>query len=344
MLYVSTRNNTDAYTAQRVLRDLRCSEGGLFVPFRLPRLTREEILSLGEKSFNQCAAEMLNLLFNTHLTGYDLDFALGRYWTRMEQLGRKVIAAECWHNADRRFDRMVRDLTDLIRVQSPLAVGEGDWACVGVRMAVLFGLFGELIRSGIASIENVVDVAVCGGDFSAPMSAWYARGMGLPIGNIVCCCNENGNLWNFICHGQLRTDAVAVSTPVPEADVAVSVGLERLIFAAGGYREVARYVDALRRGATYYVEDALLRQLRKGIYVTVSSTERILQTIPNAYATHEYVFGPGGAMVYAGLQDYRARTGESRTALILMENSPALDGELTARALGITQKELEAKL
>ena len=125
---------------------------------------------------------------------------------------------------------MVENLTGLICPENPPAPAEGDWITVGIRMGVLFGIFGELIRAGEAGPGKKVDVAVCAGDFSPVMSVWYAREMGLPIENIICCCNENDTLWNFICLGQLRTDRVAVSTLVPEGDVAVPVGLERLIY------------------------------------------------------------------------------------------------------------------
>ena len=60
MLYVTTRNNRDAYTAQRVLRENRGPDGGLYVPFREPVFSREEIDALKEKSFHQCVAEVLN--------------------------------------------------------------------------------------------------------------------------------------------------------------------------------------------------------------------------------------------------------------------------------------------
>lgn len=65
MLYVTTRNNRDAYTAQRVLRENRGPDGGLYVPFREPVFSWEEIDALKEKSFHQCVAEVLNRLFNT---------------------------------------------------------------------------------------------------------------------------------------------------------------------------------------------------------------------------------------------------------------------------------------
>lgn len=343
MLYVTTRNDTDVYTAQRVLRERRGPDGGLFVPFRLPRLTETEILALGQKNFNHAVAEGLNLLFKSRLSGYDLDFAVGRRCVRLDVLSQRIVMAECWHNPQWDFSRIIHDLTKLICVSDGEPV-DGDWPEVGVRIAVLFGIFAELIRAGIAGADRTVDISMVSGDFSGPMAAWYARKMGLPIGNIVCCCNENGNLWDFICHGQLRTDGVAKTTIVPEGDVVVPAGLERLISACGGPGEGDRFAEKLHRGGTYYAEDGFLKNLRQGIYVTVSSGRRIRSTIPGVYTTHGYLMGPAGALAYAGLQDYRARTGESRPALVMIARSPRRDKTVVAETLGITEQKLESLL
>jgi len=341
VLYVTTRNNSDAFTAQRVLRDCRGPDGGLFVPFRLPVLSDEEIVALKGKRFNVCVAETLNLLFNTFLTAYDIDFCTGRYFVRLEKLNQRLMVAECWHNTRWTFPAIVEDLTDKIRVNEKLSSIPGDWAEVGIRIAVLFGIYAELTRIDVADLDKKIDIAVLAGDFSAPMSAWYARKMGLPIGNIICCCNENGNLWDFICHGQLRTDGVAQQTMIPEADVAVPVGIERLIYAYGGIAEVNRYLEAVRSGRTYFLDDRLLRELRQGIYVTVNSGSRICSVIPNVYGTYSYILSPCGATVYAGIQDYRARTGESRCAVILSEKSPRKYADTMADILAIRREKLE---
>lgn len=344
MLYATTRNHVDAYTAQRVLTSKRGGDGGLFVPFRLTRFSEEEILVLGGRTFNANFAGMLNLLFNTRLTAGELDLAIGRYSVRLQKLGQKVVMGECWHNTDWAFSGMVRDVSRLLLADKAAEPEISGWAEVGIRIAVLFGIFGEMIREGIAGPGKNVDISLISGDFSGPMSAWYARGLGLPIGNIVCCCNENGGLWSFICHGQLRTDGVAKTTLVPEADIVVPDGLERLLALYGGPAEAVRFAETARRGETYYVEDAFLRRLRQGIYVTVSSEKRIAATIPSAFATHRYLLAPGSALAYAGLLDYRARTCEAGPALVLTEKSPRKDKDTVANALGISQEELKQLL
>lgn len=341
MLYTSTRKEQETYTAQRVLRENRAPDGGLFVPYRLPRLTDEEIEGLGSCSFNSAVASVLNLLFGTRFTGYDVGFSIGRNTVRLKGLGHRVTVAECWHNLESEFPRIVRNLTGLL---SGGQAEYSEWANVGIRIAVLFGIFSELTRGGIAGPGKKVDIALVSGDFSGPMSAWYARRMGLPIGNIICCCNDNGNLWDFVSHGQLRTDGVAVATDTPEADVVVPTGLERLICAAGGTGEVEAYLEAVRRGGSYFAEGALHQQLRAGLQAAVISRRRVLDTIPRVYGTHAYLPSPYTALAYAGLQDYRARTGESRWALILAEKSPEKDLNTVAQALGITPAELKKHL
>lgn len=339
MLYATTRSNRDAFTPQRILSERRGADGGLYIPFRDPRFTEEELDALGQKSFSQCVAELLNLQFNTKFTSWDVDLAVGRYPVRLKKLSQRIVMAELWHNPDWRFSGMVSHLARNIGAE-PDTRREGDWVCIGVRIAVLFGIYGELKRAGMADRDNPFDVSCVSGDFSGPISAWYARKWGLPVGNIICCCNENSDVWNLICHGQFRTDTVAKKTTTPDADVVLPESLERLICAALGREEAARYVTCIHTGATYYVEDSLLQQLRRGLYVAVVSQPRVQSTIPSLYANCGYVLSPYDALSYGGLLDYRSKTGARRHAVVLSEKSPRWDLNMVASSLQTTPQKL----
>lgn len=338
MLYVTTRSDRDAFTAHRVLHENRAADGGLFVPFRDPPFSAEEIDDLRNLSFSQCVASVLNKVFPVKLTFRDVELAMGRYPVRLKQLNQRLLVGECFHNLESALSCTISNLTYLMRKDTDKAPGE--WTAIAIRISLLFGIFGELMRSGMVSAENPLDIAVVAGDFSAPISVWYARKWGLPVGNIICCCNENANLWDFVCHGQLRTDAVAKKTITPDADFAVPASLERLIYETGGVHEVTRYLSSLRSGSSYYMDDRMLQNLRKGIYVTVNSEPRILSTIPAVYATHNYLLSLYSALSYAGLQDYRSRTGENRIAMIISEKSPLCDIKTVSGVLGKTAGEL----
>jgi len=174
---------------------------------------------------------------------------------------------------------------------------------------------------------------VVSGDFTLPISAWYLRKMGFPIGNIICCCNENNQFWDLLCNGQMHTDALSVCTIVPEADVVLPVNLERLISDCAGAQETRRYLECCRTGRVYGVSDMLLQKLRSGMHVCVVSSSRVETTIPNVYRTHNYVLSPASALAYGGLLDYRAKTGITRTAVVLCDESPLCCGETVAKVL-----------
>lgn len=285
--------------------------------------------------FNECVAKVLNILFQTDITGWDVDFRVGRNPVRLDKLSQKILLGECWHTPGGTFREMTQALAGLLGDERK-DESFGSWTQIGLRIAVLFGIYGELARNGMASPEKPFDVSVISGDFSAPISVWYARNWGLPVGNIVCCCNENGNLWNLICHGQLRTDGVAAVTDTPEADVVVPEHLERLVFAACGKEAVEDYLRCVRTGSTWYLEEPLLSSLRQGLFVTVVGSNRMRDTIVSFFSTNRALLSPYGALACAGLQDYRSRTGESGWGLVLSERSPECDSGVVCEALGVS--------
>ena len=337
MLYLTTRSSRDAYTAQRALRESRGPDGGMYLPFRGPSFAPEDWKKLSAMPFGQRVAEILNRLFQMRLTCWDVDVCIGRNPVNIESLGHRTLVAELWHNPGQSYDYLARELAEQLLNESSCQSG---WLSIALRIAMLFGIYGQLPGDSL----EPVDISVISGDFAAPISAYYARAWGLPIGNIVCCCNENSGLWELLRHGQLRTDTASVPTILPEADVAVPENLERLVYEAGGTDEVERYLEVCRRGGTYAPSEMVLAKMNRGLSVSVVSSSRISQTISSVYRTHRYVLSPGSALSYAGLMDYRAKAGQARNALILAEKSPALDAERTAAALNISRQELNELL
>lgn len=344
MLYVTTRVQQDAFTASRALSENRGPEGGFFVPLRMPNFDENQIAALADKSFAQNVADILNLLFGTQLDGWAVEFAIGRYPLKLVTLNGRINVAEVWHNPAWRFERLVCGMEKAIRQSDQINKVPSNWMRLVARIAVLFGSVGQLMQDEVLAKGQSVDIAVPSGDFSALMAAWYARKWGLPIGTIVCCCNENSSLWTFLHRGELRTDAVALHTLTPNCDYTVPTDLERLVFATLGGQEAIRFCNACRTGAAYYLESEQLKILRSGIYVSVVSGKRIASTVPNLYKTTGFIADPYAALAYGGLTDYRATTGESRPALIISEESPAFSLQFVAECMGINTDELRKRL
>lgn len=344
MLYVTTRNKNDAYTAHRTLGADLAPDGGLFVPFQLTAFTPEELDALCQKSFGQCVAHILNLFFSARLDGWDVDFAIGRAPAKLRPMSHRIVVAETWHNADWDFARMVRNLNGRIMGTADTEGVPSKWAWLAIRIATLFGLYAEMLRQGILERDKVFDVAVTSADFSGPMAAWYARHMGMPIGTVICSCNENGGVWDLLHHGELRTDAVAVATNTPDADVALPPELERLIYHRLGVQEANRYAGLCREGRVYAPDELGFDALRSGMYAAVVSQRRMESVIYNVYRTNTYLLDPYSALAYGGLQDYRASVGEGRTAVLLTERSPICSAATVAKAMGITVQDLKERI
>ena len=49
MLYLTTRNNADTYTAYKAITSDCGLDGGRYVPFRIPRYTSEDIAAFARK-------------------------------------------------------------------------------------------------------------------------------------------------------------------------------------------------------------------------------------------------------------------------------------------------------
>lgn len=329
MLYTTTRNKNDVETAYKAIH-LDCNaDGGLFVPLRFPRYSPAQIAAMADRTFGQNVAEILNAFFSCNLTGWDVEFAVGRVPVKINTISHRILIAECWHNSLWRFDRIVQTLSDRLRTENEGAA-PGNWVNVAVRIAALFGVYGILLASQQTDGQTPLDVAVTTGDFASPMAAWYAREMGLPIGNIVCGCNANGAVWDLLHRGEMSTGSVAVKTCTKDVDIAVPRNLERLISAVLGPDEANKYVDCCLNGAMYTLEAEDFELLRRGVFAAVISDARVENSIYSVSRTSGYVFGPYSALAYGSLLDYRAKTGESRPALLFTERSPVCDVEQVA--------------
>lgn len=342
MLYVTTRVKQDTFTASHTLCSGRGPEGGFFVPKTLPVYPLLEIKALGNRVFSQNVADVINRFFGTSMDGWTVEFAIGRYPVKLANVGSRTLVAETWHNPAWHFDRLARGVEKAIRQSDQVRQEPSDWLMIVSRIAVLFGIFGELIRAGAVSADMPMDVVVPSGDFSAPMACWYARKMGLPIANILVCCNENGAAWNLIHKGEIRTDATIANTDTPLCDHAVPDGLERLIFSTLGLGKTVEFTECCRKNSNFYLEPHELQSLRQGLYASVVSKRQMESSVTSLYTSAGYLADPYTALCVAGIGLYRSKSGESRSALVLSEESPRFHLGTLARCLGTTAAQLKS--
>ncbi len=330
MLYVTTRDNRDAFTAHRALCENFGPDGGRYVPFSLPTFSKEELLSLKEKSLAQTIAQIINIFFASRLTGWDVEFCIGRNAASVVSINQKIAVAQLWHNLDGKyayiFDNLyqkLRDTTDRTNVS--------DWAKIAIRIGVLFAIYGEMLRCETIEEDAVLDISVLTQDFSAPMAAWYARKMGLPIGTIICTSTDNGAVWDLLHRGHFN--------PVG-TEVSLQLGMERLVLGALGVKAVCDFRDCCQKGSTFTLSEEERPIVNTGFFCTVIGANRAHEAVTSIFRTSHYIIDPAAALCYGGIQDHRARSGESRLTLILSEETPLHFADFIVRATGVKQAKL----
>ena len=308
MLYVSTRNQHDSFTAHRALREDRTPDGGMFTPFALRSYSKDEIFQFRNRSFGENVALILNTFFSTKLTGWDVEFCCGRYPVKTVELPRRMIVAEAWHNTAASYYYMELALyKQLCGDKSVKKVT--NWAKIAIRIALLFAVYSSIDS---LRLTERIDFALDGDDFSMPIAALYARKMGLPLSHIICGTVDNSFAWDLIHRGEISSVSIA-------SDAA---GMEHMIYLVLGADISDTFVAAYINRKNYSLPEEMLGTLNDGLFVAVSSNHRIHSVIGNFSNSHGYVLDRSAAVSYAALQDYRARIGESRKTLLFSLSSP----------------------
>ena len=207
MLYATTRSKVATYTAQRALKEERSPDGGFYIPANLPVYSSDELEALLKEPSAEIVARVLNVFFKGKLGQLDVEFALGRRFFGLARISHRIVIGELWRNADGSFDALCRRLTERISAEFG-TTNPGTWMRIACRIALVYAMYAELCRQGITSQGERMDAAVLTGDFEGPYALWTAKRMGLPIGHIICCCNENGGFWELLNRGQIDRKSV----------------------------------------------------------------------------------------------------------------------------------------
>lgn len=331
MLYITTRNNTETFASRHTLKEDFAPDGGHFVPVDLPVYDIDKLSLLRNNSFGTNLANILGVFFNSQLTGWDVDVTVGRNICKTVSISHRIIVAELWHTLEDELQYISKQLYAKIMNISSTTQQPSVWFRIASSIAILFALYGELLRTEQLHLNQKIDISVSGHDFLLPLSVVYAKRMGLPINTIVFSCMENSPVWDLIHRGSFNTSF---------ADTALQNGVEHLLHALLGQSASVPFLEKCRSGQTYYVDEELIGSFSKDLFCAVPGTERAATVINSVYRTSEYLLTPDSALCYGGMQDYRASTGQSRVTLILAKENPMRFMHEIVRAAGISEEVL----
>ncbi len=329
MLYITTRDNKDAFTAHHALTENRAIDGGAYIPFQLPHFTQNDLDQLKDKSFAEIIADILNRFFSCRLTGWDVECSIGRNVFKINTIHHKIAITELWYNPQEEYEYIAKNLYSKIAPDNTCGVSE--WFRIAVRIAVLFGLFGQLNRQGSISTAETFDICITVDDFPSVMAAYYARSMGLSIEKIICTELENSCLWDLIQRGVFNTWL---------GNKSMLDGVERLIQAALGFDAVKVFRKKCEQKQSFTLDESQHSIIREAFFCSVVGEARISNIISSVYRSNDYIVDPKTALCHGGLQDFRAKTGNSRTCLILADNSPMSACAQISSATGMQKETL----
>lgn len=308
MLYLTTRNKADSYTAHRVLRFEAAPDGGMFMPMHVPRQSPQELRSFAAMPLGDAVATILNLFFGSRISGWDVDFAIGRQCVTLDAIGHRAMVSETWHNPSYSHDYTVQRLFELVCGGKAPLRKPNTWFYTAVDIAFLFGLYGRLCRGEIFNF----DIAVQSGDLRLMLAVRYAQKMGLPIDKVILGTMDGDGLWELFSFGDYPS---AAKTP-PQ-------GLEGLLWMEFGYEAATRYLEAVDLKKTYRLPANRLEIFRSGVFPAVVGERRTADVADRVRRTNQYAMDNAVACAFGALQDYRAKSGEKKNTLLLSLEPPA---------------------
>lgn len=331
MLYITTRDNHDAHTAYKTLLSDTAQDGGLYIPFQMPVFSQEELLNLKSMPFSGIVADITNRFFSAGLTAWSVECAIGRNSVKLKELGQKIVIFEPWHNPDRTYTYFENSLYSLLTNGKPEAKSTPTgWAKIAIRIAYLFGTYGQLLSEGELRFDESFHVSVQAGDHIDVIAVWYAREMGLPISMTLYGDLRESGIWDLVCRGVLNTNGL---------DALLFHELERLTHAAWGAQECDRFLTACQQCVPYAIAEETA-PLSGDLFCAVVGSNRIGNVINSVYRNNAYLIDADIALPFATVQDYRAKTGENRLTVLLGKNDPLLSAELITKATGLSLEEM----
>ncbi len=340
MLYVTTKSEKITYTAPSVMENATAPDGGLFVPMKLPRYDGAALGEAMKLPFWDCVAEILNRFFPLRLRGCDLSTP-ELMEPELITMPYKIDLAQLWSKTKGNY-RAYREAI-LTRMGCRTSQPE-SWCVVAADIGMLFALYGKLCRLGILKLGEPINPVMASVQLSFASAVMYAGEMGLPVGETVLVCNENGLPWELLHRGEVRLDGEVTSTQLPLLDVAIPSNLERLIFCKLGEEGLLSYEKAKERRGIYALTPEEQDLLRGNFSVSVVGSGRGEVLLPRIYKNSHCLLSPYTALVYGGLMDHRSRQSEGLRALLLAEESPMQWGEAVLKALRTPVQSVTAQI
>ena len=186
-----------------------------------------------------------------------------------------------------------------------------------------FRAYRDLLDAGKIRLGDKVNFSVPTGNFGDILAGYLAKGLGLPVGALICASNANNVLTDFIRTGTYDRRRPLLKTTSPSMDILVSSNLERLLYLlSGDTKLVAGLMRELNTQGVYTVPARLLEKIQSQFWAACCDDARAAEIIGRVYKEDGYLCDPHTASGWAAAEDYVAETGDHRPMVVLSTASP----------------------
>lgn len=198
-----------------------------------------------------------------------------------------------------------------------------NWGRLLPQIVYYFWAYLQAVAQGKVTPEDKMNVVVPTGNFGNLLAAYYAKRMGLPIGQIISASNQNNVLSDFFTTGVYQSQRAFYQTISPSMDILISSNFERFLYEMCN-RNAARiksWYDASNQGK-FTVDPETLKRCQATVFAGWTSEEETLQTIAQSYRAYHYLFDPHTAVAMKVYNDYLSATKDQTYTVIASTASP----------------------
>ncbi|MDL2324433.1 threonine synthase [Ruminococcaceae bacterium OttesenSCG-928-A16] len=189
-----------------------------------------------------------------------------------------------------------------------------------------------LCQNGAVAMGQPVDFCVPTGNFGDIMAGYYAKLMGLPVGQLICASNQNNVLSDFFASGKYVAKRPLHKTSSPSMDILVSSNLERLLYhETQSPAQVSQWMADLAEKGEYQVDAKTLEEINKTFAAGWADEEQVSEEIAELKTKYNYLADPHTAVAF---KVWRNLPASGRPVVVLSTASPYKFSGKVLQALG----------
>ncbi len=208
-----------------------------------------------------------------------------------------------------------------------------NWGRLLPQIVYYFTSYFKVCETGSLQLGEPLDFCVPTGNFGDILAGWYAKQMGLPVGQLICASNENNVLTDFFETGHYRAERPFYKTSSPSMDILVSSNLERLLYHECQNAETVRsWMQSLATVGNYQIDAETHKAISESFAGGFASESEVGTEILRLFEEQNYLCDPHTAVAFCVLNKLKRE--KNRPCVVLSTASPYKFCEKVLTSLG----------